>query len=84
MLDLWETTETLSREAELVGHAARTLDKVESQPQEVRVTTLLDLVAAVSESAKSESEVVATVTYLINSGKIRLIGNFQGADVRVR
>ncbi len=66
-----------------MGHAVRTLAKVESQRQEARVTTLLDLVAAVAESAKSESEVVATVTHLINSGKIKLVGNFQGADVRV-
>ncbi len=47
------------------------------------MTTLLDLVAAVAESAKTEAEVVATVTHLINSGQIKLIGNFQGADVRV-
>ena len=83
MLDQWETIETLSRGVEPVGHAVRTLAKVESQRQEARVTTLLDLVAAVAESAKSESEVVATVTHLINSGKIKLVGNFQGADVRV-
>jgi hypothetical protein len=41
--------------------------------------TLLDLVAAVSESAASEAEVVATVVHLVNSGIVRLCGNFRGA-----
>ncbi len=54
------------------------------KPKEARVTTLLDLVAAVAESAASDKEVVATVTHLINSGQIRLVGNFKGADVQVR
>ncbi len=73
----------LSRGARFVEQAVRTLEKVEAKPQEVRVTTLLDLVAAVADSAKTEEEVVATVTHLINSGQIKLIGNFRGADVRV-
>ena len=46
-------------------------------------TTLLDLVAAVSDSAESEAEVVATIADLLRSGKIRLIGNFRRADVRL-
>jgi hypothetical protein len=41
--------------------------------------TLLDLVTAVSEVAASESEVVATVVYLVNSGRVQLCGNFRGA-----
>jgi len=41
--------------------------------------TLLDLVKAVSDSAASEAEVVATVVYLVNSGAVRLCGNFRGA-----
>lgn len=45
--------------------------------------TLLDLVAAVAAVAGSEDEVVATVRHLINSGRVRLIGHFRGADVRV-
>jgi hypothetical protein len=42
-------------------------------------TTLLDLVNAVSEYAETEAEVVATVVYLVNSGTVRLCGNFAGA-----
>lgn len=41
--------------------------------------TLLDLVAAVSHFARSESEVIATVVHLVNSGKVTLGGNFRGA-----
>lgn len=45
---------------------------------------MLDLVAAIAESAESEQEVVAVVADLIESGRITLIGNFRGADVRIR
>ena len=41
--------------------------------------TLLDLVQAVSDHAPSEAEVIATVVYLVNSGRVRLCGNFKGA-----
>lgn len=41
--------------------------------------TLLDLVTAVAASAGSDAEIVATVVYLVNSGKVRLCGNFRGA-----
>jgi hypothetical protein len=42
-------------------------------------STLLDLVTAVSEYATTESEVVATIIHLVNSGRVRLSGNFRGA-----
>jgi hypothetical protein len=77
------TGQPIARRTEPLSHAARTLKKLRRRHQDAPVTTLLDLVAAVSDSAKSETEVIATVTHLINSGKIRLVGNFQGADVRV-
>jgi hypothetical protein len=41
--------------------------------------TMLDLVTAVSESAETEAEVVATVVRLVNSGIVQLCGNFRGA-----
>ena len=41
--------------------------------------TLLDLVTAVSEVSRTEAEVIATVVYLVNSGKVTLCGNFRGA-----
>ena len=43
--------------------------------------TMLDLVQAVMDFSKSDDEVVATVTYLVNSDKVRLRGNFAGARI---
>jgi hypothetical protein len=44
-------------------------------------STLLDLVQTVSHFAKNDDEIVATVAYLINSGKVRLCGTFAGARI---
>ena len=65
-----------------MGQAARTLDAI-SGPSETKTTTLLDLVVAVAAIAETEAELVATVRHLINSGRVRLVGHFRGADVRV-
>ena len=43
--------------------------------------TLLDLVQTVSDCATSDAEIVATVAYLINSGKVLLCGTFAGARI---
>jgi hypothetical protein len=56
--------------------AASVPARVELQVEEL---TLLDLVQAVSISATSEVEVVATVLHLIRSGRVRLCGNFRGS-----
>jgi hypothetical protein len=50
----------------------------------IQQTTLLDLVQAVSEYAQSDEEIVATVAALINSGQVRLCGNFAGARIDLR
>jgi hypothetical protein len=44
-----------------------------------RKTTLLELVTAIAEFARSDEEVVATVVYLVNSGRVQLCGIFRGA-----
>jgi len=44
-----------------------------------RNVTLLDLVSAVAKYARSEEEVIATVAYMVNGGRVRLCGNFKGA-----
>ena len=49
--------------------------------QETTQCTMLDLVSAVSEYAHTDDEIVATVVYLVNSGKVRLGGNFAGATI---
>jgi hypothetical protein len=41
--------------------------------------TLLDLVSAVAQSARSDAEIVATVVHMVNSGQVRLCGTFRGA-----
>ena len=46
--------------------------------------TLLDLVNAVSENAASEAELIATVVCMVNSGQVRLCGNFKGARFDLR
>jgi len=46
--------------------------------------TLLDLVKAVSDDARSEAEVIATVVSLVNSGRVRLCGNFEGVRFNLR
>jgi hypothetical protein len=45
----------------------------------VRRSTLLELVKAVSDYAETDTEIVATVVYLVNSGRVQLCGNFRGA-----
>jgi hypothetical protein len=46
-----------------------------------RQATLLELVQTISDYAATEDEVVATVAYLVNSGKVLLCGNFAGARI---
>jgi len=41
--------------------------------------TLLELVDAVADDARSDAEVIATVVRMVNSGAVRLCGNFKGA-----
>lgn len=44
-------------------------------------STLLELVQTVMAETENDTEVVATVIYLINSGKVRLCGTFAGAKI---
>jgi hypothetical protein len=44
-----------------------------------RRTTLLELVTAVSQFARTDDEVVATIVHLVNSGRVQLLGIFRGA-----
>jgi hypothetical protein len=69
-------------EGEGMGQPAREIERTLPRLQR-KTMTLLDLVAAVAEVADSEDEVVATVRHLINSGQVRLVGHFRGADVRI-
>ena len=44
-----------------------------------RDVTMLDLVTALSNQVLTEAELIATVVHLVNSGAVRLCGNFRGA-----
>jgi hypothetical protein len=44
-------------------------------------STLLDLVQSVMSVTNSDEETVATIVYLINSGRVRLCGTFAGAKI---
>jgi hypothetical protein len=44
-------------------------------------STLLDLVHTFSSFTDNDREVVALVTYLVNSGRVRLCGTFAGATI---
>jgi hypothetical protein len=41
--------------------------------------TLLELVNAVAEHARSEDELIATIVCMVNEGHVRLGGTFRGA-----
>ncbi len=47
------------------------------EPEQV---TLLELVRAVSEVTDDDREVVATVRHMLQSGRVRLCGNFRNAS----
>ncbi len=47
----------------------------------VQESTLLELVQSVMSEAQSDEEVIATVVYLVNSGRVRLRGIFAGAKI---
>lgn len=42
--------------------------------------TLRDLISAVSEYAKDENEILATVVHLVHSGRVRLVGGSWSDD----
>lgn len=46
-------------------------------------TTLLDLVNAVNTVSARDTETVATIAYLVNSGNVRLCGNFARARINL-
>ncbi len=54
---------------------------VEYPETELEPMTLLDLVYAVVDSASSDGEAVATILHLLESGQVRLAGQFREADV---
>ncbi len=61
--------------------AVLAVEESERHPAQTRRVTLLDLVAALADSGTSEVEVVWAITDLVNSGRVRLVGQFREAHI---
>lgn len=58
------------------------IHEIETSPvDEPRPVTLLELIEAVSEVSETEQEILATVTYMLSSGRVRLSGNFRDTPI---
>ncbi len=75
-LDVERSTTVVPISHHLVIHEIET--GTEEEPQSL---TLLELIDAVSEASDTEQEVVATVSYMLNSGRVRLAGNFRDTPI---
>ncbi len=59
------------------------VEESELHPAQARRVTLLDLVAALADSGASEDEVVWAIVHLVNSVRVRLIGQFREAHIQI-
>jgi hypothetical protein len=57
--------------------------QLQTAPRQRMHTTLLDLVWAVSEVTRDETELVTAVVDLLESGRARLTGNFRDIPIEV-
>ena len=57
------------------------LQYTSSPPGEARKATLLELVTAISETTEDDQEVVRTVLHLLETGRVRLCGNFRNRPI---
>lgn len=46
-----------------------------------RRVTLLELIHAVQDNCRSDAEVVAVITHMVNTGRVILSGNFARAHI---
>ena len=53
-------------------------------PRRKEEFTFLELMEKINEAAQNDDEVLATVTHLINSGRVRFGGNLAGAKIAMR
>jgi hypothetical protein len=61
--------------------AAAAILEAESLPEGQKQLTLLELVAAISETTSDDDEVTETVLSLLRSGRVRLCGNFKDEPI---
>ena len=58
------------------------IHRIEPSPDSgPRPLTLLELVEAVSEVTDDEREIVETVVWMLQSGRVKLVGNFRDAPL---
>ena len=87
---IWAVSEVASSEAKVPSalwdepHTSGDRSQTTNGVRALHVLTVpecLELFWAVSEVASSEAEVIATVSALLRSGKVRLNGNFRGCPI---
>jgi len=58
------------------------IHEIETNPSdEPQPLTLLELIEAVSDVSETEQETLATVIYMLNSGRVRLSGSFRDTPI---
>jgi hypothetical protein len=70
-------------ERELTMRTAHYAARPRLQPPESRELTLLALVQEICDESDDDHEVVATVCHLLQTGQVRLCGNFGGAEAEI-
>ncbi len=63
--------------------AALAVEESEEHPAQAQGLTLLDLVSALADSGASDKEVIGAIVHLVNSGRVRLIGQFCEAHLQI-
>ncbi len=63
--------------------AVLAVEQIEGRFREARTRTLLDLVAAVADSGATEMEVVWAIVHMVNSGRVRLVGQFRETHIQI-
>ncbi len=63
--------------------AVLAVEPIEGRFREARTSTLLDLVAAVADSGATEMEIVWAIVHMVNSGRVRLVGQFREAHIQI-
>ena len=71
----------LPERAEAVESMSAALRYTSCRPGEARKATLLELVTAIGETTEDDQEVVRTVLHLLETGRVRLCGNFRNRPI---
>ena len=67
-----------------MSSATSAYESIQAQLTPARTITLLDPVSELVDAGGSDREVVTAVMDLVETSRVRLIGQVRGADLRVR